>query len=151
MDDKLAEFVTHDEAIKIAQRFIDRHFGNSGKEFPRISIPADAGRDDDLRIMAYIKEQAEAYGYLSRLFKLLAPQCEPFPSMRLLVTQIDNLICGLQKEYAVKDLDRLEELFDDCVYDEPSIQIEKCAKEGKAIISSLRSLHTTNPAGKEAK
>ena len=38
--------------------------------------------------------QADGYGYLSRLFKHLAPQCEPLPDMLGLCTQIDNLIAG---------------------------------------------------------
>lgn len=35
-----------------------------------------------------------AYGYLSRLFKSCAPQCEPFDDLIGLCTQIDNLIAG---------------------------------------------------------
>lgn len=50
--------VSTSEAREIAQRFIDGHFRNEGKERPRISIPADEGRDDDLRLVAFI-ERAE--------------------------------------------------------------------------------------------
>ncbi len=38
--------------------------------------------------------QADGYGYLARLFKHLAPQCEPLPDLLGLCTQIDNLIAG---------------------------------------------------------
>lgn len=38
---------------------------------------------------------ADAYGYLSRLLKHYAPQCEPLPSLCGLCTQIDNLMVGL--------------------------------------------------------
>ena len=55
------ERITHEEARKIAQRFIDRHFGNrdaNGREiFPRVSIPARPDYDDDLRLTAYISQQ----------------------------------------------------------------------------------------------
>lgn len=49
--------VTPDEARAIAQRFIDAYFDN-GAERPRVSIPADPRRDDDLRLLAFI-ERAE--------------------------------------------------------------------------------------------
>lgn len=50
--------VTVEEARKIAQRFIAGHFGNTGKEGPRIRIPADPSHDDDLRLMAFIDRAA---------------------------------------------------------------------------------------------
>lgn len=44
---------------------------------------------------ALLQERDGAYGYLSRLFKSNAPQCEPFNDLMVLCTQIDNLIAGL--------------------------------------------------------
>lgn len=41
------------------------------------------------------KRLAEAHGYLSRLFKSVAPQCEPSEKLIFLCTQIDNYIAGL--------------------------------------------------------
>ena len=42
-------------------------------------------------------EAEEAYGYLSRLFKFCAPQCEPLPTLIGVCTQIDNLIAGYRE------------------------------------------------------
>lgn len=56
MQTKVARVVTHDEARAAAQRFIDGHFNNPG-ERPRISIPADLERDDDVLLMDYIEQQ----------------------------------------------------------------------------------------------
>lgn len=50
------EIISHDEAEVIALRFINQHFDNAG-ERPRASIPANPKRDDDLRLMAYIRQQ----------------------------------------------------------------------------------------------
>lgn len=41
-----------------AQRFIDSHFGSVGEK-PRISIPAEPGRDDDLVLSGYITDSAD--------------------------------------------------------------------------------------------
>jgi hypothetical protein len=49
--------VSHDEARRIAQKFIDNFFNSPGKDRPRASIPADPTRDDDLRLCAYIARQ----------------------------------------------------------------------------------------------
>lgn len=46
--------VSAEEARAIAQRFVDGHFGNEGREGPRISIPANPERDDDLRLASFI-------------------------------------------------------------------------------------------------
>jgi hypothetical protein len=54
------------------------------------------------------KEAEEAYGYLSRLFKSCAPQCEPFPDLMGLATQIDNLIAGLRAAPASDGWDEVE-------------------------------------------
>lgn len=51
--------ITHEEARKIAYRFIHSHFDTEG-ERPTASIPADPKRDDDLRLLEYI-EQQEAF------------------------------------------------------------------------------------------
>lgn len=52
----MSETITNDEARGIAKRFIDGHFRNNA-EHPRISIPADERRDDDIRLLAYIDQQ----------------------------------------------------------------------------------------------
>jgi len=51
--------VSHEEASKIAQRFIDAAFNNHGRERPHFEIPANPKRDDDLRLSAYIEQQEE--------------------------------------------------------------------------------------------
>jgi hypothetical protein len=53
--------VSHDEAQEIALRFVDGHFGNDN-ERPRVSIPANPRRDDDLRLLAYIEQQRATGG-----------------------------------------------------------------------------------------
>jgi len=61
--------VSAKEAREIAQRFIDGHFregpdlprdmrGIARGEGPRISIPADPKRDDDIRLVAFIEQSA---------------------------------------------------------------------------------------------
>jgi hypothetical protein len=51
-------------------------------------------------LVAYLaalpKQEDDAYGYLSRLLKSCAPQCEPLPDLMGLCTQIDNLVTGLR-------------------------------------------------------
>lgn len=54
--------VTVQEARAIAQRFINGHFNNAGKEHPRVSIPADPKRDDDIRLMAFITQAVARRG-----------------------------------------------------------------------------------------
>lgn len=49
--------VTHEEAFEIAKRFIDYRFGNDN-EVPRASIPCNLERDDDVRLHAYIRQNA---------------------------------------------------------------------------------------------
>lgn len=44
------------------------------------------------------KPDEAAYSYLSRLFKICAPQCTPLPTLMGLCTQIDNLIAGYREE-----------------------------------------------------
>lgn len=55
--------VTAEEALEIAQRFIDGHFRNAGKEGPRISIPA---MRDDIRLVAFIEQSAAEIERLRR-------------------------------------------------------------------------------------
>lgn len=57
--------VTAEEALEIAHRFVNGHFRN-GKEGPRISIPADPMRDDDLRLVAFIEQSAAEIERLKR-------------------------------------------------------------------------------------
>ena len=42
-------------------------------------------------------ELAEAVEYATRLFKTVAPQCEPLPNISGLLTQLDNYIAGAKK------------------------------------------------------
>lgn len=49
--------ISHDEAKEIASRLIAGAFRREDKR-PQFSIPANPDRDDDLRIMAYIEQQA---------------------------------------------------------------------------------------------
>lgn len=81
--------VSAEEAREIAQRFIDRHFGNDA-ELPRISIPADPRRDDDIRIVAFIEQAAgviEAHTRLRRELEALREQiargCDVFARVTL--------------------------------------------------------------------
>jgi hypothetical protein len=52
--------ISHAEARKIAQRFIDGHFGNPDCVYPTMSIPA-RDSDDDIRLMAYIDQQEASH------------------------------------------------------------------------------------------
>lgn len=49
--------ITHQQARDSAQRFINRHFNHKNDPQPRISIPADPARDDDLLLMSYIDQE----------------------------------------------------------------------------------------------
>jgi hypothetical protein len=53
--------IAHDEAKQIAHRFINKHFNNHRQDgttdWPRITIPADTERDDDLLLISYIEQQ----------------------------------------------------------------------------------------------
>lgn len=51
--------VTHDEAEAAASRFIAYRFKNDS-EVPRVSIPANPERDDDLMLLSYIRQQRRA-------------------------------------------------------------------------------------------
>lgn len=55
-EERLCGLITSDEAKEIALRFINGHFRNADRERPRIHIPADPKRDDDIRIMAFIRQ-----------------------------------------------------------------------------------------------
>lgn len=46
-------------------------------------------------------EPDEAYGYASRLFKILAPQCEPLNTTLGILTQLDNYIAGLRSSKTI--------------------------------------------------
>ena len=48
--------VSHEEAQDSIKRFVDRNFCNDG-EAPRISIPANSERDDDLLLHSYVAQQ----------------------------------------------------------------------------------------------
>jgi hypothetical protein len=45
---------------------------------------------------AQLKAMSAGHDYLLRLWKLVAPQCEPLPTLGGLATQFDNYITGLQ-------------------------------------------------------
>lgn len=52
--------VSHADAHDMAIRFIRRHFdGDRCEKMPLTSIPADPSRDHDIRLLAYIEQQAE--------------------------------------------------------------------------------------------
>lgn len=73
--------VSADEAREIAHRFINGHFQNPA-EGPRISIPADLRRDDDLRLLAFVNQARRAFAVvdatrpLLRLGLLCPPGCQ---------------------------------------------------------------------------
>lgn len=48
--------ITHDEAREMLGRMVNSHFKNP-REHMRASIPGNPGRDDDLRMIAYIQQQ----------------------------------------------------------------------------------------------
>lgn len=52
-----ARTISHEEAEAVADRFIAGNFRNAGHEYPRISIPANPDRDDDLLLLSYIRQQ----------------------------------------------------------------------------------------------
>lgn len=58
------------------------------------------GERDGTHAVECRSQAAQAYGYLSRLFKHCAPQCEPLPDLIGICTQIDNLIVGLRQRPA---------------------------------------------------
>ncbi len=60
-------------------------------------------REYGMRLQELKAEQAEAYGYASRLFKLLAPQCEPLDTTAGVLTQLDNYIAGLNQAELTED------------------------------------------------
>ena len=62
--------VTHEEAFEIAKRFIDYRFGNEN-EVPRASIPCDLERDDDVRLHAYIRQNARLSARLAEVERLV--------------------------------------------------------------------------------
>ena len=56
-----------------------------------------------------VSAEREAYGYLSRLFKLVAPQCEPLPTLIGLCTQIDNAFVYVREQARESLLARLRD------------------------------------------
>lgn len=66
------------------------------------------------RLAAAEAELTEAYGYLSRLFKNIAPQCEPMEKLIFLCTQIDNYIAGTNEKLTAAEarVKGLEEVVD---------------------------------------
>jgi len=52
---------------------------------------------DVLSVIVKYLPQDNAYGYASRLFKHLAPQCIPLPDTLGVLTQLDNYITGLRE------------------------------------------------------
>ena len=70
-DHAAAGHVSHDEADAILRRFNASHWGNP-EEHARYSIPADPGRDDDIRLGAYIAAARKTAADRARLRALLA-------------------------------------------------------------------------------
>lgn len=70
-DHAAAGHVSHDEADAILRRFNASHW-NHLEEHARYSIPADPGRDDDIRLGAYIAAARETEADRDRLRALLA-------------------------------------------------------------------------------
>lgn len=64
-------FVSVDEAKEIANRFINGLFKNIGKEKPRVSIPANPLRDDDIRLLAFIEQTESLRGQAEKMATLL--------------------------------------------------------------------------------
>lgn len=56
-DEYVKEIISHDEAMEMISRMIHSHFNRTDAEHMRASIPANPKRDDDLRMIAYIKQQ----------------------------------------------------------------------------------------------
>ena len=57
--------IDHDEAQEIAQRFINSHFRR--EPCARVGIPARPDYDDDLLILAYIKQSRDTSNDLQRV------------------------------------------------------------------------------------
>lgn len=82
-------------------------------------------------LRAVLAQSDDAYGYLSRLFKTCAPQCEPLPDLMGLCTQIDNLIAGLRQDTPAPTKCRNPDCEDGLVpankfYDGGMIEMEPC-------------------------
>lgn len=56
-DEYVKDVISHDEAMEIVSRMVNSHFNRTNAEHMRTSIPANPKRDDDLRMIAYIKQQ----------------------------------------------------------------------------------------------
>lgn len=72
--------------------FSQQHLGPQLTEYTGNRIATALERIADA--LGKPKEAVEAHGYLSRMFKNCAPQCEPLPDLLGVCTQIDNLIAG---------------------------------------------------------
>lgn len=62
-----------------------------------IDIARDLGRVD-LAKATPAADTSEAYGYLTRLFKTYAPQCEPLGDLLGVCSQIDNMLVGMREK-----------------------------------------------------
>jgi len=69
--------------------------------------PEDVVRLEDERdaLAAKVRDHDEAYGYLSRLFVSVAPQCTPLGDLLGIVTQIDNAMVWLQERTTAAEVD----------------------------------------------
>ena len=56
-DEYVKDVISHNEAMEMVHRMIHSHFNRKDAEHMRASIPANPKRDDDLRMVAYIKQQ----------------------------------------------------------------------------------------------
>lgn len=71
--------VTHEEAKEAAQRFINGNFKND-YERPRISIPANPARDDDLMLLSYIAQQSRRADPVREEMEQAPPKTASHPS-----------------------------------------------------------------------
>lgn len=69
-------------------------FGNATRE--EMKALAEIIAAEYAPLVDAARERDEAYGYLSRWFAAVAPQCEPFERLTLLCTQVDNYVAGLR-------------------------------------------------------
>lgn len=68
--------VSHEQAMQSAQRFIAHFFETSGEK-PKVRIPADPTRDDDLILTRYIRQQSTQSSAIDESVEPSPPAAEP--------------------------------------------------------------------------